>query len=80
MTAHPAGRTVGPQLLPAMFNHDDAAALTSLQALAELPAGVVLPGHGSAYRGSPASAAEQAVAAHRHANLPRLAGTQPGSR
>jgi glyoxylase-like metal-dependent hydrolase (beta-lactamase superfamily II) len=65
MTAHPAGRTTGPQLLPRMFNHDDAAALASLQALAGLPADVVLPGHGPAYRGSPASAVEQAIAAHR---------------
>jgi glyoxylase-like metal-dependent hydrolase (beta-lactamase superfamily II) len=30
MTAHPAGRTTGPQLLPQMFNHDEAAALASL--------------------------------------------------
>jgi glyoxylase-like metal-dependent hydrolase (beta-lactamase superfamily II) len=65
MTAHPAGRTTGPQLLPAMFHHDEAAALTSLQALAVLSADVVLPGHGPAYRGSPASAVEQALAAHR---------------
>ena len=48
-----------------MFNHDDAAALTSLQALARLSADVVLPGHGPAYRGSPASSVEQAAAAHR---------------
>jgi len=46
ITAHPAGRTVGPQLPPAMFNHDEAAGLTSLQALAGLSADVVLPGHG----------------------------------
>jgi glyoxylase-like metal-dependent hydrolase (beta-lactamase superfamily II) len=65
MTAHPAGRTAGPQLLPRMFNHDEAAALASLQALAGLTADVVLPGHGPAYRGSPASAVELAVAAHR---------------
>ncbi len=65
MTAHPAGRMTGPQLLPAMFHHDEAAALASLQALAGLSADVVLPGHGPAYRGSPASAVEQAVAAHR---------------
>ncbi len=80
MTAHPAGRRPGPQLLPAMFNHDDAAALTSLQALASLSADVVLPGHGPAYHGSPASAVEQAVAAHRHAHPSRLAGTWPRSR
>jgi len=65
ITAHPAGRTTGPQLCPPMFNHDEAAALTSLQALAGLSAEVVLPGHGPAYRGSPASAVEQALAAHR---------------
>ena len=80
MTAHPAGRKTGPQLLPAMFNHDDAAARSSLQALAGLSADVGLPGHGPASRGSPASAVEQAVAAHRHAHPSRPAGTRPGSR
>jgi len=48
-----------------MFNHDEAAALASLQALAGLSADIVLPGHGPAYRGSPASAVEHARAAHR---------------
>jgi len=38
-----------------MFNHDQTAAVAWLQALAALPAGVVLPGHGPPYRGSPAS-------------------------
>lgn len=65
MTAHPVARTAGPQLLPRMFNHDEAAALASLRALAGLAADVVLPGHGPAYHGSPASAVQQAVAAHR---------------
>ena len=65
MTAHPAGRTTGPQLLPRMFNHDDAVTLASLQALAGLHAEVVLPGHGPAWHGTPASAVEHAVAAHR---------------
>ncbi len=65
ITAHPAGRTTGPQLCPPMFNHDEAAALASLQALARLPADVVLPGHGPAYRGSPASAVQRALAVHR---------------
>ena len=69
MTQHAAGRFTGPQLLPAMFNHDETAALASLQALAGLPADVVLPGHGPAYRGSPASAVEQAVAAHHTATV-----------
>jgi glyoxylase-like metal-dependent hydrolase (beta-lactamase superfamily II) len=65
ITAHPAGHTTGPQLCPRMSNHDETVALTSLQALAALSAEVVLPGHGPAYRGSPASAVEQALAAHR---------------
>ncbi len=80
MTAHPAGRMTGPQLLPAMFNHDDEAALASLRALAALPADVVVPGHGPAYRGSPASAAEQAIAAHCHARPRRPAGMPLKSR
>jgi glyoxylase-like metal-dependent hydrolase (beta-lactamase superfamily II) len=65
ITAHPVARTPGPQLCPPMFNHDETANLASLQALAGLSAGVVLPGHGPAYRGSPASAVERALAAHR---------------
>jgi glyoxylase-like metal-dependent hydrolase (beta-lactamase superfamily II) len=65
ITAHPVARTTGPQLCPPMFNHDEAANLASLQALAGLPADVVLPGHGPAYRGSPASAVQQALAVHR---------------
>jgi glyoxylase-like metal-dependent hydrolase (beta-lactamase superfamily II) len=65
ITAHPAGRTGGPQLCPPMFNHDEAAALASLQALAGLAADMVLPGHGPAYRGSPASAVQRALATHR---------------
>jgi glyoxylase-like metal-dependent hydrolase (beta-lactamase superfamily II) len=64
MTAHPAARTIGPQLLPRMVNHDETAALASLQTLVGLSADVVLPGHGPAYHGSPASAVERAVAAH----------------
>lgn len=79
MTAHPTGRTAGPQLLPAMFNHDDEAALASLQALAGLSADVVVPGHGPAYRGSPARAVEQAIAAHRHAR-PRHARPRRAAR
>ncbi len=51
-------------MLPRMFNHDEAAALASLQALAGLSADVVLAGHGPAYPGSPASAVERATAAH----------------
>ena len=65
ITAHPVARTAGPQLCPPMFNHDEAANVASLQALTGLPADVVLPGHGPAFRGSPASAVERALAVHR---------------
>jgi glyoxylase-like metal-dependent hydrolase (beta-lactamase superfamily II) len=65
ITAHPVARSAGPRLCPPMFNHDEAAAVASLQALAGLSAGAVLPGHGPLLRGSPASAVERALAAHR---------------
>lgn len=64
-TAHPVSRVAGPQLCPRMFNHDEAAAVASLQSLAGLPADVVLPGHGPVYRGSPGSAVEHALAVYR---------------
>jgi glyoxylase-like metal-dependent hydrolase (beta-lactamase superfamily II) len=64
ITAHPVARSAGPQMCPPMFNHDEAANLASLQALAGLPADVVLPGHGPAYHAGPARAVELAVAAH----------------
>lgn len=46
ITAHPIARTTCPQLCPPMFNHNEAATLAALQALAGLPADVVLPGTG----------------------------------
>lgn len=67
MTAHATVRASGPQLLPPMFNHDEEVAVSSLQALRELPADVLLPGHGPAYRGDPASAVASALSAHRRA-------------
>ena len=65
MTAHPTARSAGPQVMPRMFNHDEATTLTSLETLRELDADVVLPGHGPAYRGSPESAVARALAVHR---------------
>ncbi|MDZ5622235.1 MBL fold metallo-hydrolase [Nocardioides sp. HM23] len=48
-TGHATSPTVGPQLLPRMFQHgDDAAGLTPLE---DLDADVVLPGHGPVHRG-----------------------------
>ncbi|MBO0607625.1 MBL fold metallo-hydrolase [Myceligenerans salitolerans] len=52
ITAHPLARLTGPQLSPAFFAHDPAAADASLDVLAGLDAGVVLPGHGPVWRGS----------------------------
>jgi glyoxylase-like metal-dependent hydrolase (beta-lactamase superfamily II) len=63
MTAHATARSAGPQLLPAMFNHDQAATRASLALLRGLPADVVLTGHGPAFRGSPAEAVDRVLTA-----------------
>lgn len=60
VTGHPLLKRPGPQLLPALFNHDEAACLTSLTALAAVEADVMLPGHGPVWRGSIADAAAAA--------------------
>jgi glyoxylase-like metal-dependent hydrolase (beta-lactamase superfamily II) len=51
---------VGPTLVCRGFTHDTAAALASLDRLAQLPASVVLPGHGKPFTGGPRAAVEQA--------------------
>lgn len=56
VTAHPTSRTDGPQLLPSLFHHDEAAARAALDLLAPLPAGLLLPGHGPHLALSPAEA------------------------
>lgn len=63
MTEHAVARTHGPQLLPGFFNNDNAQARASLHALAGLSAEVVVPGHGPAFRGTPAEAVAAALAA-----------------
>ena len=63
-TGHATSTVTGPQLLPRMFQHDEAAAAASLEALRGLAADVVVPGHGPAYRGSPADAVDLALARH----------------
>ena len=55
MTGH-----TGPTLVARGFTHDGAAALASLDRLAELPMAVLLPGHGDAFAGGPQAAADQA--------------------
>jgi glyoxylase-like metal-dependent hydrolase (beta-lactamase superfamily II) len=52
-----------PQIMPQPFNEDDAACVSSLDAIAGADAGVLLPGHGDPWHGSPAKAAERARAA-----------------
>jgi glyoxylase-like metal-dependent hydrolase (beta-lactamase superfamily II) len=55
-------RARGPQLMPDPLNADTARARSSLDALAELPADTLLPGHGDPFRGTPRDAVEQARA------------------
>ncbi|MFJ6567790.1 MBL fold metallo-hydrolase [Streptomyces sp. NPDC091292] len=56
-SAHPTSRLRGPQLLPRMFDTDRARTVASLAVLAELPADVLLPGHGPVHHGPLAEAA-----------------------
>ena len=62
MTGHALERSEGPQLLPDFFHTDADLARASLAQLRELPADVVVPGHGPAFRGTPARAVELALA------------------
>ncbi len=61
ITAHPVSTRRGPQLLPALFNHDQDGCVRSLAALGMLDTEVLLPGHGPAWRGPIREAAEQAA-------------------
>lgn len=63
MTEHALASHTGPQLLPGFFNTDNAQARESLALLADLDAEVVVPGHGPAFRGTPAQAVQAARAA-----------------
>lgn len=51
VTGHDVVAGTGPQLIPQDFTHDAAGADTALDALRELPADLLLPGHGAAWRG-----------------------------
>jgi glyoxylase-like metal-dependent hydrolase (beta-lactamase superfamily II) len=53
----------GPQLMPRAMSEDKGACLESLDAIAAADAGVLLPGHGDPWHGSPSVAAERARAA-----------------
>jgi glyoxylase-like metal-dependent hydrolase (beta-lactamase superfamily II) len=56
VTGHPLLKRPGPQLLPSLFNHDEAGCRRSLGTLAAVQAAAVLPGHGALWRGTPADA------------------------
>jgi glyoxylase-like metal-dependent hydrolase (beta-lactamase superfamily II) len=57
---------IGPTLVCRAFTADGGAALASLDRLAELPAALVLPGHGEPFTGGPRAAADQARRAGLH--------------
>lgn len=57
-TAHALLRETRPQLLPDVFHTDPAEARRSLDRLVPLAGDVVVPGHGPAFRGSPAAAVD----------------------
>jgi glyoxylase-like metal-dependent hydrolase (beta-lactamase superfamily II) len=61
ITGHPLLRRGGPQLLPAVFSHDQQNCLRSLSALAALNTEVLLPGHGEVWRGPISEATEAAL-------------------
>ena len=50
------GSAIGPQLIDQRFNLDHEQARSSLDRIVELDAGLLLPGHGSAWKGTPAEA------------------------
>ena len=51
----------GPQLLPRVFNHNEADCVRSLAALALLETDVLIPGHGEVWRGPIRDAVQQAT-------------------
>lgn len=62
ITGHPLSGTEGPQMLPEFFARDPRRALATLDAFADLPVGLILPGHGDPWRGTIGDAIEQARA------------------
>jgi glyoxylase-like metal-dependent hydrolase (beta-lactamase superfamily II) len=62
VTRNPLTGRVGPQIMPSGFNRDTPQALRSLDALDELPADVLLPGHGEPWNEGAAKAARLARA------------------
>jgi glyoxylase-like metal-dependent hydrolase (beta-lactamase superfamily II) len=62
-TRNPLTGRAGPQIMPSGLNHDTAQAQRSLDVLDELPADVLLPGHGEPWTQGAAQAAQLARAA-----------------
>lgn len=63
ISAHPTSRLgTGPQLIGAVFSHDEEAMIDGLRHLADLPADTVIPGHGPALRGPIEDMVNQAIA------------------
>jgi len=63
VTWNPLTGRVGPQIMPSGLNRDTPQALGSLDALSDVPADVVLPGHGEPWTGGTAEAVRQAKVA-----------------
>jgi glyoxylase-like metal-dependent hydrolase (beta-lactamase superfamily II) len=62
VTGHPISRAgTGPQKLPAVFNENDAAVSAAIRSLRDIPADVLVPGHGELLRGSLADIAAAAL-------------------
>lgn len=60
VTGHPLLRRNGPQLLPRVFNHDEAGCVRSLAVLAATRTDVLIPGHGELWKGPIDEAVRQA--------------------
>ena len=63
VTGHPLSTTHGPQLLPAIANHDQAQCIRSLTTLATAGTEVLIPGHGDIWTGPIAQAVRAATRA-----------------
>ncbi|GAA1266322.1 MULTISPECIES: MBL fold metallo-hydrolase [Streptomyces] len=60
VTGHPTSRTLGPQLLPTMFDRDRERTRDSLDVFERLSGDMLLPGHGPLHHGSVGEAATTA--------------------
>lgn len=65
VTRNPLTGRKGPQVMPSALNRDTGEALRSLSALEEIPARIILPGHGEPWTEGPREAVRRARAAGR---------------